>query len=202
MKENILYLLEQIRAIAQTGLRYAKDPYDKDRYQRLLDLSVEQYAELGDLDQEEIRKSLARQLGAISPKVAASAAIFSEDGKVLLIRRADTRQWTMPGGLCEVFESAAETAVREVREETGVEVEAVKLVDVYCGMAGTYGRVHTIYSLNYYCRLVQGTPVPTLEAIEVGFFDHRLIPAEEWHWDIQGRVERAYDFWSTEIGGR
>lgn len=199
MGRSILGLLEQVRAIAQTGLHFAKDPYDQSRYQRLLSLAVEEYAALGEADEKEVRKVLLKELGGISPKVAASGAIFSDEGHILLIKRSDNQRWTIPGGLCEVGESASEAAAREAREETGLSVEAKDLIDVFCRKAGEYNRVHTMYSIMYHCVVTGGQMTPTLEAVDVGFFDYKSISEAEWHDDIQRRVERAYEFWCTNL---
>ena len=65
MQTSILNFLEQVRAIAQTGLHYASDPYDRARYQRLFDLSLEEYAALTDIDIDEIRPTFLREAGDI-----------------------------------------------------------------------------------------------------------------------------------------
>jgi len=198
-RRNILGLLEQVRAIAQTGLHFTKDPYDQDRYRQLLDLAVEEYAALGEVDEKDVREALLKELNGISPKVAASAAIFSDDGHILLIKRSDNQRWTHPGGLCEVAESAKETAAREAHEETGLFVEAGDLIDVFCVKAGMYNKVHTMYTIMYHCVVTGGQMTPTMEAVDVGFFDHRSIPEAEWQYDIQRRVERAYEFWCMNL---
>ena len=101
MQPSILRLLEQVRAIAQSGLHYTSDPYDRDRYQQLLDLSIEEYASLTEIDIDTIRSTFLKEAGRISPKCAASGAIFNDDGHILLIRRSDDGTLTLPGGGCD-----------------------------------------------------------------------------------------------------
>ena len=199
MQPSILGFLDQVRAIAQTGLHYSNDPYDRDRYQRLFDLSLEEYAFLTEIDIDEIRSTFLKEIGRISPKSAASGAIFNEDGHILLIRRADDGTLTVPGGGCDPGESPKETVVRAVREETGLKVDAHQVIDVFCGKAGTDNRVVTIHSTMYYCTIVSGDFGPTLEATEVGFYNHKTVPDKEWHRYIKLRVQTAYDFWLKNI---
>ena len=201
MQTSILNFLEQVRAIAQTGLHYASDPYDRARYQRLFDLSLEEYAALTDIDIDEIRPTFLREAGDITPKSAASGAIFDEEGRILLIRRIDDGKLTVPAGTCDPGESPKETAVREVREETGLNVEAHQVIDVFCGKAGTDNRVFTIHSTMYYCTIVSGDFGPTPEATDVGFRNHKTVPDHEWHRDLKFRVQTAYDFWQRNIRG-
>ena len=105
MQPSILAFLEQVRATAQSGLHHAKNPYDRDRYQRLFDLSLGEYSLLMGMDVEEVRSMFLQESGSITPKCAASAAIFNDDGEILLIRRADNGRLTLPGGACEPGES-------------------------------------------------------------------------------------------------
>ena len=201
MQASILAFFEQTRALAQSGLHYAKDPYDRDRYQRLLDWSIEEYSHLAEEEIEEIRSTFLRESGVITPKCAASGAIFNDGGEILLIRRADNGKWTVPGGACEPGESPQETAVREVREETSLTVEAHQVIDVFCGKAGTYNRTVTYHSTMCYCTIILGQFGPTLEAIEVAFRDLQAVPDEEWHQDARMRVQKARDFWLKNVRG-
>ena len=63
---DLLHLLDELQAVARTGLEYATDPYDRERYTRLLDLAVEGYAEALSLPEPEIRARLARDLGYVT----------------------------------------------------------------------------------------------------------------------------------------
>ena len=128
---DILPLLEKIQAIARNGLTYAKDFYDRERYEKLLELANEYTGLALDLPAEEVRSRLSRESGPITPKLGANAAIFDGQGRILLMLRADNRHWCMPCGLQDVGESPEECAIREAREETGLEVRAVDLVGVF-----------------------------------------------------------------------
>jgi hypothetical protein len=128
---DILPLLEKIQAIAKNGLTYAKDFYDRERYEKLLEL-VDEYSGLAfDLPATEVRERHARELGPITPKLGADAAIFDDQGRILLMLRTDNQRWCMPCGLQDVGESPEECALREAREETGLEVQVLELVDVF-----------------------------------------------------------------------
>jgi ADP-ribose pyrophosphatase YjhB (NUDIX family) len=172
-----------------------------ERYQRLLEISLEGYASLTEIDIEEIRSTFLKETGNISPKSAASGAIFNEHGQILLIRRTDDGKLTVPGGACDPGESPRETAVREVREETGLNVAAHDVIDVFCNKAGTHNRIFTTHSTMYYCTVVSGDFGPTLEATEVGFRNHKTVPDHEWHQDFKFRIQTAYDFWLKNIKG-
>ena len=199
MQPSMLSFMEQVRATAQSGLQHTQNPYDRERYQRLLDACLLEYSRITDLEAERLRSTLLTEIGTITPKCAANAAIFDPKGRLLLIRRSDDGKLSMPGGACEPGESPQETAVRETWEETGLCVEARRVIDVFCVRAGTYNQAVTVQSAVCHCAVVSGQAHPTLEATEVGFQDHRTVPDCEWHKDLMARAQRAHDYWKHTI---
>lgn len=109
-------------------------------------------------------------------QLAASAFIRDDQGGVLLGRRADLHLWAPPSGVVQLGETPAQTIVREVKEETGLEVEAVKLIGLYAGaeFEWTYanGDQAQIISALFACRIIDGTP----KADNGEFLDLRYFP--------------------------
>jgi ADP-ribose pyrophosphatase YjhB (NUDIX family) len=168
---------QRIQAIAQTGLTYATSPYDVERYSELSAISAAMSA-----GPEPERIALATELFAAShgyatPKVDVRAAVFRDHG-LLLVREREDGGWTLPGGWAEVGQSAAESVEREVREESGYIVKAVKLLA--CWDRNKYPHppipFHA-YKLVFRCELLGGSPAPSAETTEVGFFAEDQIPA-------------------------
>jgi len=126
---------------------------------------------------------LRAKIGQALLLLPAAAAIVQDDrGRVLLIRRGDGRGWSLPGGMMEPGERIAEAAVREVWEETGLEVEPVRLVGVYSDPAYTHitfpngDEVHFVSS-TFVCRVVGGTLRPDGdESLEVAYFAPDALP--------------------------
>ena len=113
-----------------------------------------------------------------TPLTAANAIIFNERGEVLLTRRTDNGQWCLPGGHMDFGESIAQTAVRETREETGLEVEVEHLVGVYSGAVHTSpsGRPRQYLVVTFRCRVVGGQLTVGGETTDVGFFPPEALP--------------------------
>jgi len=177
---DILPLLDEVRSMAQTGLYYAEDPYDEARYERLLDLVADYYGETFAIPPEEVRERLADDLGEVTPRVAAIALVFDDEGRVLVIERTDGLGWCPPGGKLDVGETPGEAAVREVREETGIEVEARELVDAYAVEPPGEFPHHSISHV-YLCERVGGEPTTTHEARRVEYRPVEDVP--EWALD-------------------
>ena len=115
---------------------------------------------------------MAPRPNAIVP--AASAVIVNDGGELLLQRRKDNDYWSLPGGVMELGESIAQTIVREVREETGLEVELTRLVGIYSDprhvIAYTNGEVRQQFSICFACRVVGGELHHSDESSDIGFF--------------------------------
>ena len=180
---NVLPLLDELQIIARNGLTYDGDPhdsYDKERYERILHLVSEWYGRTLELPPEGVRDRLTvEEFGAITPKVGATAAVFDDDGRILLIERADNGNWAVPGGHTISGESPAETAVRELHEETGFDARTVELIDAYwIDAPDTYGP-HGAVTLLYLCEVVGGERRTSKESDAVSYREIEDISA--WH---------------------
>lgn len=191
---DILPLLDEIRTIAQNGLTFADNPYDRERYERLMDLASQWYGQSLDLPPERTRERLAAELGYITPKVGTEAAIFDAEGRILLVRRADDRRWGLPGGWLEPNESPADGAAREVREETGLEVSATALIDVFGRTAGSRDFPHGLVAILYACAVVGGTVQTSHETLEVQYW--HVADVTEWHGRHRTYAEAAQAWWT------
>ena len=110
--------------------------------------------------------------GPETPKLMVDIVVSSEEGEVLLIRRASDPyegQWALPGGFVEVGETLEDAASREAEEETGLKVEIVRLVGVYSD-PDRDPRGHNV-SCAYLARVREGEPEAATDAAEVAFLD-------------------------------
>lgn len=127
-KQKWLDWAVELQSLAQAGLFYGRDAYDRERYQRVREIAAEMVAQQSELPVERVRGLLCNETGYQTPKLDTRAAIF-EDGKILLVRENDGR-WSLPGGWVDVNVSVGENAVKEVREEAGLEVTADRVIAV------------------------------------------------------------------------
>ncbi|MFC6962760.1 NUDIX hydrolase N-terminal domain-containing protein [Halocatena marina] len=97
MAKAVLPLLDELRILAQNGLAYADSPYDEERYTRILDLVSEYYGEISDVPKAEVQSRFEAELGYVTPKVGAQAALFNEEEEILLLKRSYDKKWCLPG---------------------------------------------------------------------------------------------------------
>lgn len=166
----------EIQALAQTGLHYARNEFERQRAERLLEIAAEIISENGDMPRPEVLRAFRAQPGYVTPKVDVRGAVF-EAGKLLLVREGVDNNWTMPGGWADVGETPREAVEREVREESGLLVQAERLIGVYevNRELDPIDLFHA-YKLTFLCRRVGGAPRPSLETPEVRFFDLDSLP--------------------------
>jgi ADP-ribose pyrophosphatase YjhB (NUDIX family) len=110
--------------------------------------------------------------------VATTAVVTDDAGRILLQRRTDSGNWALPGGGMEISESLADSVVREVKEETGLDVEVTGLVGTYTDprhiIAYTDGEVRRQFNICYTARVTGGQLAISDESTELRFID----PAE------------------------
>ena len=130
--EELLRIAQRVQALAQAGLAYSPNAYDRERFDELRALSVEMLAGISDEPLEKIVRVFASETGYQTPKVDVRAVVFDEAGRVLLVREtADEGRWTLPGGWADVGYTPFEVAVKETREETGLTVHAERLLALF-----------------------------------------------------------------------
>lgn len=201
--QQLAFWADQLRDITANGHRFANNPYDRENYERIRQIAIEMTAlATGDslADLEPLRDTIFSHPTPIS---TGDAAIIDKDGRILLIRRADSKKWAMPGGALSVGETPAEGAVREALEETGIHCEAVALVGIFDSRFVVANRRHQLYMQIYLCRPLEHEPTAPAshvqEVLEIGWFSEAELPADldPGH---STRIPYVFRFWRGEVG--
>jgi 8-oxo-dGTP pyrophosphatase MutT (NUDIX family) len=120
------------------------------------------------------------------------ALVFDEHGQILLNRRSDSGRWAVLGGIPEPGEELADALVREVREETGVQVLPQRITGVYTSSVICYPNGDQVQYIitAFRCQVVEGQPrVNDDESLEVRYFPVGALP--ELRPDHRRRIEHA-----------
>lgn len=176
--ERYLAHAKRIRAIAQTGLEYSRDPYDHERYEELAGIAHELLAALTGSTPAAIETVFVPERGYPTPKVDVRAGVFRND-KILLVLESADQRWTLPGGWGDEHESPRQSVEREVLEESGYRVRATRLVALKDRSLHPYApqRLERIYKLFFLCDLEGGEPATSLETSAVDWFALDALPA-------------------------
>lgn len=173
--DQIVEWAKELQSLAQAGLFYGHDKYDKERYQRIREISTEMMLMRADVPAEKITGLFCGDEGYQTPKVDTRAAIF-RDGKILLV--CEKGRWSLPGGWCEFNLSPADNTIKETKEEAGLDV-SVKMViavqdrDKHNSPPYAYG----IVKIFYLCEIIGGEFAANIETSESGYFAVEELPA-------------------------
>jgi len=179
---DVLRWAETLSAIARTGLGFTQSLYEQERFEEVLKVASDiraaaiEEAEAEALYEEWLSTVGEGVAGYVTPKVAVAAIVGNDRGELLLTQRSDSGIWLYPVGWADVGYSPSEIAVKEVYEETGIEVEPVSLITVLDGLRLGFARV-PMYSLVFHCRMLGGElKGHPLETRAVGFFPRDALP--------------------------
>ena len=164
--EQLRYWAHELAAMAKTGLEFTTNDYDRDRFERTHRIA-EGIASLVIDAQFAPDRPYLPDLGIPSPKVGCSVAAFDDEGRVVLIKRADNKRWALPGGYAEVGSPPSANALREMREETGFDVRLERLVGVYDNKSFASVAAYQFYICCFRARITGGTATPSKETLEV-----------------------------------
>lgn len=126
-----LAAVKRILALSQTGLAFQPGEYDRERYEEIRQISIDLLAHISNAPVEQIISLLPHEIGYVTPKVDIRAVIFRGSDEILMVQeKIDNDRWTLPGGWADVGYTPFQVAIKEVFEETGLHVEAVRLLAV------------------------------------------------------------------------
>lgn len=175
LKEPWLKWAIEIQSIAQCGLTYTKDMYDKERYENLRNIAAEMLSYKTDIPTDKIKNLFCNEEGYQTPKLDTRAAIF-KDEKILLVHELNGK-WSLPGGWVDVLESIESNTIKEVKEESGLDVVADKVIAIQDrNKHNTPLYPYGICKVFVQCDVVGGEFIENIETSEIGYFSLDNLP--------------------------
>ncbi|MBO4637026.1 MAG: NUDIX hydrolase N-terminal domain-containing protein [Clostridiales bacterium] len=192
-------IARRLQGIASGGILYTRDKFDKERFEEIMDISA-RLLELG----SDVKKETALEIfegndGYPTPKSDVRAAVFNDRDEILLVRDLDGK-WALPGGWCDFDRTVFENAVKECREEAGIEVEAEKLVAVHFHRKRNNPK--SFFSSNKFfvvCRFIKGEFKENIETSEAKYFPVDKIPEDiNTHKNNLDQIRLCYKAYLTD----
>ncbi|MGI6368780.1 MAG: NUDIX hydrolase [Anaerolineae bacterium] len=167
----------RLQALAQDGLLYAANPFDRDRYQAVSRIAAEIIHEAADTPLEHIEGLFSAQAGYATPKVDVRGLVF-RDEQVLLVQELSDGLWTAPGGWADPGDTPSRAVEREIWEESGYVARAVRLLALYDRATQGHEPPHpfSVFKLFFLCELTGGAPAVSSETSGVNFFPVEALP--------------------------
>jgi len=191
-KYKWLEIAHNLQSIAQAGLTYAQDKYDLERYNQILQLSKDIIAEYSEMKMEKLHEIFNLEQGYLTPKVDVRGVIFRGD-KILLVKERLDGRWSLPGGWADVGLTASEVVIKEVEEESGLVVEAVKLLAVFDKKCHPHPpEFYYVYKMFFLCNEIDGSLESGMETSEVDFFGIDELPELSTNRNTKSQVAHMF----------
>jgi len=188
----VLEWARKVQAIAQNGLTFSRDPFDRERYLQLQDLAATMLSSELEAPSAAARAFWKDEQGYATPKVDVRGGVFRGD-EVLLVRERSDGRWTLPGGWADVNEAPSEAVAREILEESGYRARAVKLAALIDKNRHPHPPgIHHIYKLFFLCELTGGSAAASGETDAVGFFRVGALPELSTGRVLAAQIERLH----------
>ena len=171
---------KELQFIAQAGLTYSKDVFDLERFKRIREISAEIVSCQSELPIEKVRNLFCNETGFQTPKLDTRAAIF-QDGKILLVKE-NSGTWSLPGGWVDITETIRTNTIKEVFEESGLEVEAEQIIAVQDrNRHNSPPYAYNVCKIFVLCKVIGGSFRTNIETVESRYFGLNELPplAEE-----------------------
>ncbi|MGN6453684.1 MAG: NUDIX hydrolase [Steroidobacteraceae bacterium] len=189
---NLLEWARQVQAIAQNGLAFTHDPFDRERYTQLTELVAQLLARELEMPIDAARALWSDEQGYATPKVDVRGGVFIES-RVLLVRERSDGRWTLPGGWVDVNDAPSEAVAREILEESGYRARPVKLAALLDKNRHPHPPgVHHIYKLFFLCELTGGAAAVSAETDAAEFFPLQALPPLSTGRVLATQIERLY----------
>lgn len=196
--ENIwLKWAMELQSLAQAGLFYGKDVFDRERYTRIREISAEMLSHMAHIPVETVAGLFCNEIGYQTPKIDTRAAVF-QDGKILLVQERNGK-WSLPGGWCDVNVSVGENTIKEVKEEAGLEAVPEKIIAVQNrAKHNKPDYAYSICKIFVQCRCVSGAFAENAETTDARYFSENDLPELDEAKNTLSQIQMCFEAYRSE----
>ncbi len=185
---------KRLQAIAQAGLTFSKDEFDRERYDEILSISTEMLQAYVSITDDEVRSRIELDPGYPTPKNDVRGVVFQDDA-ILLVKEKKDQRWALPGGFCEVNLSPSENIVKEIEEEAGIKTIPFKLL----ALLDKHKHNHPADMYHYYkifiqCEAVAGQLSAGVETSEAAFFQEDKLPELSLSRNTKQQIQLMFEY--------
>jgi ADP-ribose pyrophosphatase len=195
LEKELLNIAKKIRSMSQNGLLYSTNEYDTERYGELINLSDEIASLISGNDIQVIRECFRIEDDYVTPKVDVRAVVFNEQGEILLVQERADGLWSIPGGWADVGYSPSEVAIKEVKEETGLDVKPLRLLAVMDKKCHPHPpHTHYAYKIFILCELRGGEFNTVFDILDKGFFSQQSLPPLSEERILKSQIDTLFEY--------
>ncbi|MCB2291528.1 NUDIX hydrolase [Clostridium sp. CS001] len=194
--DALIKLAMELQSIAQNGLTYTKDPFDKERFERVREISAQIVSMKTGFPIKKVKDLFCNETGYQTPKIETRAAIFNEN-KILLVKEQD--KWSLPGGWVDYNESISSNTIKEVKEEAGLDIIPLRIIAIqdrnkHNSPKFAYG----ICKVFVLCYVISGSFQSNNETTESNFFSLDNLPIIDENKNVYDQIKMCFDAHKNE----
>ena len=184
-------LIKRIKTMADTGLLYAENEFDRERYEELLSISHELMSTVSGMPLEKLENFYLPIEDYPTPKVDVRGLVFNEKGELLMAQEQSDHRWALPGGWCDIGFTPSEVIEKEIQEETGLEAKAIRLLAVYDKKCHPHPpEAFYVYKFNFLCEILGGELKKGHDMLDVGFFSLNDLPPLSENRNLESQIQQ------------
>jgi len=193
--KKLMELVQRIKAISHLGLLYASNEYETERYHQLQEITNNILQQLTNEPIENIQGYFTEGKEYITPKVDIRAVVFNDKKEILLVKEKADGRWSLPGGWADIGYTPSEIAISEVKEETGLDVKAGKLLAVLDKRCYPHPPEATyVYKFFIQCYLSGGDFTKVFDILDKGFFAKDALPPLSLNRVLAEQIEMMFEY--------
>lgn len=186
--------LTRLKSIADLGLLYQNNEFDKERYEELREISLRLLSTFSSNSVEELNELLPIANEYPTAKVDIRGLVLDADNKILLVKESTDNRWSLPGGWADVGYSPKETIIKEIKEETGLDAEVMQLLAVFDKNKHDHPpEPHYVFKLVFYCKALSTNLQKGFDVLDIGYFDINELPELSTNRIIKTQLELVYN---------
>jgi ADP-ribose pyrophosphatase YjhB (NUDIX family) len=194
MENYWLETAKKLQAMAQSGLAYCTNQYDIERYEELRDISADMMSKYTDTEITMVKSLFCNETGYQTPKVDIRGVIF-KDNKILMVREKLDGAWALPGGWADIGLTPAEVAVKEVKEEAGLQVKPIRLLAVFDKKCHPHPpSPYHVYKIFILCEIVGGSLRTGMETSDARFFGSHELPELSVERNTESQIKIMFEY--------
>jgi ADP-ribose pyrophosphatase YjhB (NUDIX family) len=191
---ELLEEIKRLKAIADIGLLYCNNEFDKERYLELSALSINMLHHTSEQSIETLKAAFVPAADYPTAKVDVRGMVLSADKKILLVQESADGKWSLPGGWADIGQTPTEVIIKEMKEETGLDVAPKALLAVFDKRAHPHPpQPFYVYKMVFYCTATSAELDRGFDLLDVQYFDVNNLPPLSEDRILQSQIELVYN---------
>ena len=193
MNNELLNIAIRLNAIADTGLLYCADEYEKERYIEIKELSIQLLSTISGHPVESLKEFFPLVKDYPTAKVDIRGIVLSADKKILLVKESLDGKWSLPGGWADIGHSPKEVIIKEFKEETGLVIIPKNLLAVFDKKMHAHpAQSFYVYKMIFFCQLLTTDIKKGFDILDVQYFEINNLPPLSEDRILNSQIELLY----------